>query len=95
MLTPIARFIIDPKSDDSDIQFTTEEILEKINIEENCTAEDRAKIAKMLASRRRLFATKLGWAHAMQMSIETPGHDDGTRHESRLACLRQSEMVII
>ncbi|KAL1521795.1 hypothetical protein AB1Y20_021448 [Prymnesium parvum] len=51
MLTPIARFIIDPKSDDSDIQFTTEEILEKINIEENCTAEDRAKIAKMLTDR--------------------------------------------
>ncbi|KAL1507518.1 hypothetical protein AB1Y20_007142 [Prymnesium parvum] len=31
----------------------------------------------MLATRRRLFATKLGWAHAMRMDIETPRIDSG------------------
>ncbi|KAL1508652.1 hypothetical protein AB1Y20_004748 [Prymnesium parvum] len=77
MLTPLARFMIDPRQGDKDVEFSVGEILKHINIDPSCSDEDRGKIAKMLASRRRLFATKLGWAHAIRMTIETPRIDSG------------------
>ena len=78
-LTPLARFIVDPKITGADLEFTTEEIIDKITIEPGCSEVHRADIRHMLETRRRLFASKLGVAHGYQHDIaigahETPPH---------------------
>ena len=69
-LTPLARFIVDPKITDADLEFSVDEIIDKISIEPGCTKIHRDDIRRMLASRRRLFASKLGWAHGYQHDID-------------------------
>ena len=69
-LTPLARFVVDPKITDSDLEFSVEEIVDKIHVEPGCTDIHRDDIKRMLATRRRLFASKLGWAHGYRHDID-------------------------
>ena len=69
-LTPLARFIVDPKISGADLEFTTDEIIDKITLEPGCSQLHRDDIKHMLESRRRLFSSKLGWAHGYQHKIE-------------------------
>ena len=77
VLTPVARFIVDPSIAGADCEFTVDEILERINIEEDATEADREHIRQMVSPRRRLFATTLGWAHGYKYQIRTPLIDQG------------------
>lgn len=72
MLTKVCRFVIDPRVSGADIEFTTEEIMERIHVSEKLTADERAYLRCMINTRRRLFATTLGWAHGYKQNIETP-----------------------
>ena len=67
-LTPMARFIIDPEVKDVDLEFTSEEIIETITLEPGCSELMRADILAMLQTRRRLFASKLGWTQIYKHS---------------------------
>ena len=71
-LAAIARFIIDPAIKDADLEFTSEEIIENIHRDPGCTHLMREDILHMLQTRRRLFASKLGWAHGYQHSLNIP-----------------------
>ncbi len=77
LLTPVARFIVDPRVTEVDLEFTTAEILEKINVPDDLSPENRIMLTDMIASRRRLFATTLGWAHGYKQRIDTPKIDSG------------------
>lgn len=77
MLAAIGRFCVDPAVEAHNIEFTTEEIMGLINIDEACTEADRKLIAEMIEPNRRLFATVLGYAHGYKMSISTPLIDQG------------------
>lgn len=72
ILEPIARFVVDPKISDMDLEFTVEQILEGIHLPRDNTDGDRNLVRLMLKYRRRLFSSKLGWAHAMKMVIRAP-----------------------
>ena len=80
-LQPVARFIIDPRVADQDLEFTVDEILESIHIDAHISASDREEIREMLKTRRRLFASKLGHAHGVGggVKIDTPLIDSGER----------------
>ena len=71
-LSALARFIIDPAIKDADLEFTSEEIIENVQLEPGCTQLKREDILHMLQTRRRLFASKLGWAHGYQHSLDIP-----------------------
>ena len=77
VLTPVGRFIVDPRIAGSDIEFTTEEIMQRINIDADCSEKDLELIRKMIEPRRRIFASTLGWAHGYQYEIKTPLIDQG------------------
>ena len=79
LLTPMARFIVNPKVSGADIQFSVDEILKRVNIHESATQEDRDLIREMIKSRRRLFSDVLGVAHGYRMSIKTPLVDSGEK----------------
>ena len=79
VLQPIARFVIDPRIADTDLEFTVDEIMDSIHIAADASASDRAEIREMLKTRRRLFASKLGHAHGFQADIHTPQIDSGER----------------
>ena len=76
-LTPVARFVIDPKARSLDVEFEVEEILARIHLPGDITEGDRHLVRRMLVTRRRLFATTLGWTHTMDMSIKTPRIESG------------------
>ena len=69
-LSAIARFIIDPSIKDADLEFTSDEIIESVQTQPGCTHLMREDILHMLQTRRRLFASKLGWAHGYQHSLD-------------------------
>ena len=71
-LSALARFIIDPSFKDADLEFTSEQIIENITLSPGCTHLMREDILAMLQTRRRLFASKLGWAHGYQHSVDIP-----------------------
>ena len=75
--TPVGIFSADPAKGDADLEFTVNEIMEKVNLPPNPTAKDREHIRKMLVTRRRIFATKLGWAHGERAKVSTPLVDRG------------------
>ena len=76
LLAPIGRFMMDPKAEGKDIEFTTEQIMQLINIDADVSVEHRRLIAEMIEPNRRLFSTVLGYAHGYKMSIKTPLIDD-------------------
>ena len=78
LLAPIGRFMVDPKAEGRDVEFTTDEIMERVNIAEGISDSDRVFIRKMIDENRRLFSTVLGYAHGYQMKIETPNIDNRT-----------------
>ena len=71
-LVPIARFIVNPKVTNADIQFTIDEILEKIHLRDDISPSELEKIRVMLTSRRRLFRSTLGYVHGAKMTIPMP-----------------------
>ena len=77
LLTPLARFVVDPRVSGADLEFETDEILELIHLPPDITEAEREYARKMIASRRRLFATTLGWAHGYKQVIDTPRIDKG------------------
>ena len=77
VLTPIGRFIVDPRIAGKDIEYTVDEIMERCSLEPGCTEEDRALIKEMIKPRRRIFASTLGWAHGYRYEIKTPLIDQG------------------
>ena len=72
LLQAVGRFVVDPTAEDMDIEFTTDEIMDLINIDPGVSDSDRLLIRDMVAAHRRLFATALGYAHGYKMSIKTP-----------------------
>ena len=76
MLTPIARFVIDPDVGGVDAEFETAEIMDQVHIGPE-TKEEKAKISAMLDRRRSIFRTTLGYCHLQKMHIDTKAIDDG------------------
>ena len=73
-MAPIGRFIIDPSIKDADLEFTSEEIIETIQMDPGCSRLRREDVLYMLQTRRRLFASKLGWVHIAKHSVKlAPG----------------------
>ena len=82
---PIA-FIVNPKVVDSDLKYTVDEILERVNLERDITDADRLLVRRMLSTRRRLFSDELGWAHGMRQEIKIkPGAEPPNEQVRRLA----------
>ena len=77
-LAPMARFVVDPRLHDTDLEYTTEEIFEKITVDRTRSQEELDYLREMLSKRRRLFASVLGWAHATKQNIATPTIDNLT-----------------
>ena len=77
LLTPIARFIVDPRISGNDLEFTTDEIIERVKVPDDLSEDERLHVRHMIAGRRRLFATTLGWAHGYKQHIDTPRIDSG------------------
>jgi hypothetical protein len=77
MLTPVARFIVDPTISHADTSLKVDEILKRCNISEDVTEEDMKFIRRMILKRKRLFSDTLGVAHGYRMSIQTPRVDSG------------------
>jgi hypothetical protein len=77
-LAPMARFVVDPRLHDTDLEYTTEEIFERITVDRTRSQEELDYLRKMLSKRRRLFASVLGWAHATKQNIATPTIDNLT-----------------
>jgi hypothetical protein len=76
MLTPVARFMVNPTKAGVDVEYETAEIMEKVHIGVQ-DPEDLALIAKMLDDRRSLFRSTLGHCHIQRVSIDTPDIDSG------------------
>ncbi|MDC0525694.1 reverse transcriptase family protein [bacterium] len=73
MLTPIARFIIDPRTAPLATEYDVNQVMEKINIGK-LSDSDLAKCRAMLMRRLALFRSRLGYAHPMKVEIRTvPG----------------------
>lgn len=77
MLTPVGRFIVDPSVSQRSLEFTVDEIMEKINLPGDLSDEDRFEVKEMISTRRALFASKLGYAHGYKQNILTPSIDSG------------------
>ena len=75
--TALARFVLDPTVEDRDMEFSTDEIMRLINIDPDATEDDLIYIRAMVAERRRLFKSTIGWAHMFKADIETPSVDSG------------------
>ncbi len=76
-LTPVARFILDPRLTNADIEFTVDEILEKIHVRDGLSEGELLKLRAMLVIRRRLFRSTLGYVHGAKMSIRMPKVESG------------------
>ena len=72
LLTPLARFIVDPEIKRLDTQYNTSEIMNEIHVNPEVEPR-RAAIMAFLEPRRRLFSNELGYAHAYKHEIVTPG----------------------
>ena len=77
LLTPVARFMVNPEISGVDTSLSVNAIMERCNIPENATEEDRTFIRRMILSRRKLFSDTLGVAHGYRASIKTPLVDSG------------------
>ena len=77
VLTQIARFVIDPRVSTLSLEFTTDEIIERVHLPTDLTHDELTYLKAMIHQRRRLFATTLGWAHGYKQKIETPLIDSG------------------
>ena len=73
----IGKFMLDPTVEDQDCEFTVDEIMKQVHIDKDATDEDRMYIRQMIAERRRLFRSMVGWAHLFKATIETPDVDSG------------------
>lgn len=78
LLTAIAQFQMDPTIEDTDFEYTTDEILGKINIDPDVTDDDLIHIRHMVARTRRFYSSQIGYAHGYKMDILTPLIDNGT-----------------
>ena len=79
VLTPLAYFVVNPSIANQDVQYTVEEILQKIKVAGNLSQEQLSDVKAALADVRRLFSTKLGYAHGYKAEICTPTIDNGSR----------------
>jgi len=77
LLSPIARFIVDPILLGLHTPFTTEEIMKKVNINPALSAADVKATESMISKVRRLFQEKLGYAHGYKCVIPTSQIDSG------------------
>ena len=77
LLTPVARFQIDPRVYNIDYEFTVDEIVERVNVADDLNAEELAGVRAMLAKRRALFRSKLGYAHGYKMKLRVPSVESG------------------
>ena len=74
LCTPCVRFQVDPRVYNVQHEFTVEEIIAKISIDDSLTVEERAAVAKLIATRRALFSSTLGYTHVQKMAIKVkPG----------------------
>jgi hypothetical protein len=74
LLTPVVRFQVDPRVYNIEHEHTAEEIMEKIQLADDLTAEERNSVLNLIKARRALFRSKLGHAHGYKMSIKVePG----------------------
>ena len=74
LCTPCVRFQVDPRIYNIEYEYTVEEILSKINLDEELTTEERAQVATLIETRRALFSSKLGYTHVQKMSVKVkPG----------------------
>ena len=71
-LQAVARFIVDPEISGIDLEFTEDEIIDRITVDAGCSAYNHEQIRLLLRSRRRLFASQLGWAQGYQHDIVLP-----------------------
>ena len=75
LLTPIARYVVDPTVWNTDLKHTTEEILTQVHFNPELTDMELGDVRQMIESRRRLF-NDLGWAQGYKQVISTPGIPD-------------------
>lgn len=66
LLTPVARFQVDPRVYQVDHEFSIDEILEQVNVGEELGEAELEGLKAMLATRRALFRTTLRYAHGLQ-----------------------------
>jgi hypothetical protein len=78
MLTPIARFVIDPELSGIEVEFETADIMDKCHVGPKGTS-DRKIIAETLSKRRSIFRSELGHSatHMQDASIRTKRIDSG------------------
>ena len=72
LLRRMCRFIIDPVLRAADTEYTSEEIMQNINVGPQST-EGRSACKRMLRRRRPIFRSKLGYTHVMPHRIVTRG----------------------
>ena len=76
LLRPVVRFIIDPELVGPVVEFTSEEVMQKIKIGPQ-TEKEREKCRVMLEKRLSLFRTTLGYTQTPRIDIVTPAIDRG------------------
>ena len=84
LLTPLARFQIDPRVYRIEHEFTADEIVEKINTAEDLSTSERAQVRQLVQTRRALFRTKLGYAHGYKMAIKVKPNEKAPNATLRL-----------
>ena len=77
LLSPVARFIVDPVLLGLDTPFTTTEIMGKVNINPDLEPENVKLVEQMISKVRRLFQERLGYAHGYKCVIPTSQIDSG------------------
>ena len=77
LLSPIARFIVDPVLLGLDTPFTTAEIMDKVKINPDLSPADVQLVEQMIHKVRRLFQERLGYAHGYKCVIPTSQIDSG------------------
>ena len=77
-LARLGEFIVDPRVSGLDIEYSIDEVLEKVNLPEHPTEEGMRHIRLMISKTRRFYSSKLGYAHGYKMTIEDPLVQAGT-----------------
>ena len=77
LLTPCARFVIDPELSGPEVEFSVEEAMAKLGSIGPKAEADLEKCRKMISKRLSLFRTTLGYTHTPAVDIPTPLVDSG------------------
>ena len=76
LLTPLVRYIIDPKTSQLEVEYTPEEVMDNIHVGPT-DSSDLIDCKNMIRTRLSLFQSRLRYTHVMPHDIKTPDVDSG------------------